>query len=94
MIVNCTIMHLRKNEALHYLKSNRHEISRMTYYRVKRRVEQKKLARIVGPEGSGRKNFKMKTQCNHKVGPRDLGPTCKEFNMPAQRLYSGWYHRL
>jgi hypothetical protein len=63
MIVNCTIMRLRENEALHYLKSNGHEISRITYYRVKRRVEQQKLARIVGPEGS----FRFEIQSANKI---------------------------
>src|SRR5918911_2240555 len=46
MVVNCTIMRLKENEALHYLKSNGYEMSRMTYYRIKSRVEEKKLARL------------------------------------------------
>jgi hypothetical protein len=29
--------------------------------------------RSAGPEGSGRKNFKMETQCNQKSGPRGFG---------------------
>ena len=44
MIVNCTIIRLKDNESLEYLAANGHEVSRMTYYRIKRRVEEKKLA--------------------------------------------------
>ena len=39
-------MRLRENEALDYLKTNGYHISRMTYYRLKRRVEEKKLQRL------------------------------------------------
>ena len=46
LIVNCTIMRLKENEALAYLKENGHEMSRMTYYRIKAKVEEKKLARL------------------------------------------------
>ena len=44
MIVNCTIMRLKESEALDYLRANGHEMSRMTYYRIKRRIEEKKHA--------------------------------------------------
>jgi hypothetical protein len=46
MVVHCTIMRLKENEALEYLRDNGREISRMTYYRIKARVEQKKLQRL------------------------------------------------
>jgi hypothetical protein len=46
MIVNCTIMRLKENEALDYLRMNGHDMSRMTYYRMKRRVEEKKMQRL------------------------------------------------
>ena len=46
LVVRCTIMRLKENEALDYLKSNGHKKSRMTYYRIKARVEEIKLARL------------------------------------------------
>jgi hypothetical protein len=46
LIVNCTIMRLKETEALEYLKENGHEMSRMTYYRIKAKLEDKKLQRL------------------------------------------------
>jgi hypothetical protein len=46
MIVHCTIMCLKENESLDYHRANGHDMSRITYYRIKRRVEEKKLARL------------------------------------------------
>jgi hypothetical protein len=46
LIVSCTIMRLKETEALTYLKENGHEMSRMTYYRIKARLEEKKLQRL------------------------------------------------
>ena len=46
LIVNRTVMRLRENEALDYLRINGHAMSRMTYYRIKRRVEEKKMKRL------------------------------------------------
>ena len=46
MVVNCTIMRLKENESLAYLIDNGQEMSRMTYYRIKARIEEKKLQRL------------------------------------------------
>jgi hypothetical protein len=46
IVVNCIIMRLRENEALVYLAENGHKLSRMIYYRIKSRVELKKLKRL------------------------------------------------
>jgi hypothetical protein len=32
------------------------------------------LLENMGPEGLGRKNFKIETQCNYKSGPRECVP--------------------
>jgi hypothetical protein len=39
-------MRLKEREVLTYLKENGHEMSRMTYYRIKAKLEEKKLLRL------------------------------------------------
>ena len=42
-VAQCIIMRLKEREAFDYLKTNGHEISRITYYRIKSRLDALKL---------------------------------------------------
>lgn len=43
IVAHCMVMRLGEKEALSYLKTNGHEMSRITYYRIRKRLKSTKI---------------------------------------------------